>query len=363
MQQPSKTPDSGLWAKKPPYKNRYSSRIQDVKDIEIEELPDNLPRIGDRLDRKKVRGGEPKDDYYIIVPCYKRGVEIYYNNAFNNIDINTIYQIINDVKNKLVNGKDEKLDIKELITFNENIHLEISEDLFKKREDIKGLILNDKFYLKPLEELYLDENNINLGLFSKKKDYDNFTFKNETNKIIEENEEKIIEHIDKLTNFYNKYAKYELTNDNGEVNEPFEEIKKYVNFYKNIYLHYQMLLGVSDTNINFSAILEILEEIYYNEYYNEYDIEFDDNIDMKQKIKDLKTYYKTLKIRNVEFPSHILYEQFHKNKMHKNKYYITDPGSKNYSDHTLHKLNDYFKKGEVYQLIIDDENKYSIKVK
>ena len=124
-----------------------------------------------------------------------------------------------------------------------------------------------------------------------------------------------------------------------------------------------MLLGVSDTNINFSAILEILEEIYYNEYYNEYDIEFDDNIDMKQKIKDLKTYYKTLKIRNVEFPSHILYEQFHKNKMHKNKYYITDPGSKNYSDHTLHKLNDYFKKGEVYQLIIDDENKYSIKVK
>ena len=184
MQQPSKTPDSGFWAEKPPYKNRYSSRIQDVKDIEIEELPDNLPRIGDRLDRKKVRGGEPKDDYYIIVPCFKRGVEIYYNNGFN-MKIETIYDIINGVKNKLVNGKDKEFTTQKLITFNENIHLEISEELFKKHEDIKGLILNDKFYLKPLEELYLDENNINLGLFSKKKDYDNFTFKNETNKIIE----------------------------------------------------------------------------------------------------------------------------------------------------------------------------------
>jgi len=310
--------------------------------------------------REKAVGGGTKDAYYIIVPCFKRGVEIYNNNVFE-IKINTIYDIIYGVKNSFMqSGEDREFATQKLITFNENIHLEISEDLFKKHQDIKGLILYKPFYLKPSEEIFFDEKNISLGLFSKSKDYDDFTFKNETNEIIKNNEEKIIEHIDKLTDFYNKYAKYELTNDNGEVNDPFEEIKIYVNFYKNIYLHYQMLilLSFSDTNINFSAILEILEEIYYNEY----DINFDDNIDMKQKIKELKTYYETLKIRNVEFPSHILYEQFHKNKMHKNKYYITEKKSEKYYDHTLHKLNDYFKKGE-YQLIISDENKNSIKVR
>ena len=101
------------------------------------------------------------------------------------------------------------------------------------------------------------------------------------------------------------------------------------------------------------------------EYYNEYSITFGDDIIMKEKIEDLKTYYKTLKTRSISSPTHILYEQFHKNKMHKNKYYITEykTGSEKYYDHTLHKLNNYFKKGEKYELIIDDKkDKYSIKV-